>query len=133
MRLPRGSSLFERLKSGVAGDRTGTAQGLILAAVIGELLNPRRRSLGRGTALVLTSVAAAFRLSRFPQNHASAWLALPCLISLLGTVDTIRCMQQRWNLYHAGVVLLIYMDLMADFMILFLFLYPYALWLSTSR
>jgi hypothetical protein len=41
-------------------------------------------------------------------------------------------MRTRWSFYHGGVLLLIYMDLMALGMILFLFLYPYALWLTRS-
>ncbi len=34
-------------------------------------------------------------------------------------------MQRRWNFYHGGVILCIYMDLMALGMILFFLLYPY--------
>ncbi len=83
--------------------------------------------------LVLASTVAAFLIADFPRNRATLFLALPALVAVLGTADTIRCMQRRWNLYHAGVVLLIYMDLMALFMIFFLFLYPYAHWLSESR
>jgi hypothetical protein len=48
-------------------------------------------------------------------------------------VDTIRCMKPRWDLYHGGVLLLIYMDLMALCIILFLFLYPYAGWITSSE
>jgi hypothetical protein len=42
-------------------------------------------------------------------------------------------MRTKWSWYHGGVVLLIYMDLMAISMILFLLLYPYALALTSSR
>jgi hypothetical protein len=42
-------------------------------------------------------------------------------------------MQRRWSFYHGGVLLLIYMDLMVLCMILFLLLYPYALWISSAR
>ena len=42
-------------------------------------------------------------------------------------------MQRRWSLYHGGVLLLIYMDLMVLCMILFLLLYPYAGWITSSR
>jgi hypothetical protein len=52
---------------------------------------------------------------------------------MLGTLDTIRCMQRRWNFYHGGVVLCIYMDLMAVCLILFLLLYPYMLWMASSH
>jgi hypothetical protein len=40
-----------------------------------------------------------------------------------------RCLQHRWSFYHGAVVLLIYMDIMALCMILFLLLYPYGKWL----
>ena len=49
-----------------------------------------------------------------------------------GSIDHVRCMHTRWSWYHGGVVLLIYMDLMALSMILFFLLYPYALWLTRS-
>jgi hypothetical protein len=82
---------------------------------------------------VLSSLAAAFFLSNFPNIHATPLLILPTLGAILGTADTVRCMQRRWSFYHGGVLLLIYMDLMALCMILFLLLYPYALWISSAR
>ena len=87
----------------------------------------RERSLLRGTLLVLSSTYASFRLSWFPQNHATVWLMLPLLVAILGTGDTIRCMQPRWNWYHGGVLLCVYMDLMSVCMILFFLVYP--IWL----
>jgi len=101
--------------------------------VLHPLLNPRKGSPLRGTLVVLASLLIAFRIADFPRNRASLFLALPAAFAILGTIDTVRCMQRRWSFYHAGVILLIYMDLMALFMIFFLFLYPYALWLSQSR
>ena len=96
-------------------------------------LNPRKRSLIRGSLLVLASLAAAILLSHFPQVHATPLLVFPTLAAAAGTADTVRCMQRRWSLYHGGVLLLIYMDLMALCMILFLLLYPYALWISSTQ
>lgn len=93
-----------------------------------RLLNLRSRSLVRGNLLVLLSLAAAFFLSGFPQNRPSLWIILPAIFSLAGTADTIRCMQREWNFYHGGVVLCIYMDLMAVIAILFLLIYPYVDW-----
>ena len=87
--------------------------------------DPRQRSLIRGNALVLLSLVAAFRLSHFPHDQRSVWIAVPLLFASLGTVDTIRCMQRRWNWYHGGVVLCIYTDLMAVCLILFFLLYPF--------
>ena len=92
-------------------------------------LNLRHRSLPRGTALVLGSLVLAFRLAGFPDDRASLKLLIPTLIATLGTWDTIRCLQHRWSFYHGAVVVLIYMDIMALCMILFLLLYTYAGWL----
>jgi hypothetical protein len=98
-----------------------------------SIFNPRRRSLLRSNALVLLSLAASIRLSGFPHNRPTPLLVVPALIAILGTLDTIRCVQPRWSFYHGGVVLCIYMDLMAICLILFLLLYPYMLWMSSSH
>ncbi len=92
-------------------------------------LNPRNRSLPRGTLLVLGSLVVAFLLAGFPEDRASLKLIIPSVAAALGTWDTIRCLQRRWSLYHGAVVVLIYMDIMALCMILFLLLYPYGRWL----
>jgi hypothetical protein len=97
------------------------------------ILNPRSRSLLRGNLLVLGSLLAAFFLSDFPRNRPTLLLAIPALLSLFGTVDTVRCMKPRWSFYHGGVLLCIYMDLMAVSMIIFFFLYPYMHWLTASH
>jgi hypothetical protein len=81
----------------------------------------------RGNLLVLGSLAAAIRLSDFPRSRATLWLTVPATLAILGTFDTIRCMQPRWNFYHAGVVLCIYMDLMAISLILFFLFAPFLL------
>jgi hypothetical protein len=98
-----------------------------------HILNPRHHSLLRGSALVLFSVAASLLLSHFPHNHPTPLIVLPALVAILGTFDTVRCMQRRWNFYHGGVLLCIYMDLMAICLILFLLLYPYMLWMASSH
>jgi len=97
------------------------------------IFNPRHRSLLRGSALVLLSVVASLLLSHFPHNHPTPLIVLPALVAILGTLDTIRCIQRRWNFYHGGVVLCIYMDLMALCLIFFLLLYPYMLWMASSH
>jgi hypothetical protein len=74
----------------------------------------------------------ALLLSDFPLDRANPYLILPAFLAALGTADTIRCMQPRWSFYHGGVVLCIYMDLMALSLILFLLLYPYARWITSS-
>ena len=98
-----------------------------------NFLNPRHPSLLRGSILVLLSLGLALLLSDFPHNRATVLLTLPALAATTGTIDTIRCMQPRWSLYHGGVLLLIYMDLMALCMILFFLLYPYAGWITSSQ
>jgi hypothetical protein len=87
--------------------------------------NFRRRSLLRGNLLVLGSMAAAVWLSGFPGSRATPLLAIPALLAMLGTFETLRCMQRRWSFYHGGVILCIYMDLMAIALILFLLFSPY--------
>ena len=101
--------------------------------VIYRIFNPRRTSLLRGSLLVLVSLTAALLLSNFPHNRATLALGLPALFAVVGTIDTMRCMRARWSFYHAGVMLLIYMDLMALAIILFVFLYPYMSWMTSSH
>jgi hypothetical protein len=94
-----------------------------------RVLNPHYRSLPRGITLVLGSLILAFILAGFPDDRPSLKLLIPTLAAIAGTWDTIRCLRQRWSFYHGAVVVLIYMDIMALCMILFLFLYPYGRWL----
>jgi hypothetical protein len=94
-----------------------------------NVLNPRNRSLPRGIALVLGSLVLAFPLAGFPDDRPSLKLLIPTFAAALGTCDTIRCLRHRWSFYHGAVVVLIYMDIMALCMILFLLLYPYGRWL----
>jgi hypothetical protein len=96
-------------------------------------LNPRTHSLLRGNLLVLSSLAVALLLSDFPHNRATSLLVFPTLFAIAGTADTVRCMQRRWSFYHAGVILCIYMDLMALCLLLFFLLYPYARWIASSQ
>lgn len=97
------------------------------------LFNPHHHSLLRGSALVLLSLGAALVLSNFPHVRATSLLILPSLFAIVGAADTARCMQPRWSLYHGGVLLLIYMDLMSICMILFLLFYPYMLWIADTH
>jgi hypothetical protein len=97
------------------------------------LFNPRLRSLARGNFLVLSSLFVAVLLSHAPNLRATPLLLLPALGCLLGTADTVRCMRRRWSFYHGGVILCIYMDLLAMTLVLFFLLYPYFLWFSTTH
>ena len=94
------------------------------------LFNPRRPSLARGNILVGLSVLAAIFISHFPHLRPTLLLIPPALLSFAGTAETVRCIQRRWSLYHGGVILCIYMDLMAVSLVFFFLLYPYFLWIS---
>jgi hypothetical protein len=96
-------------------------------------LNLRRSSLSRGNLLVLGSLLAAVLLSDFPHNRATLLLLLPTVVALAGTVETVRCIRRRWSFYHAGVILCIYMDLMAMFLILFFLIYPFSGFLTSAH
>jgi len=87
----------------------------------------RQRSLLRANLLVLVSLLVSFRLSDFPHDRLNLWLAIPLVLAMVGTIDTVRNMRTRWSWYHGGVVLCAYMDLMAVCMIAFFLIYP--LWL----
>ncbi len=90
------------------------------------LFRLRQRSLARGVLLALGALAASLRLAGFPQTdalHASQWQILVALVVFWGMVETARCLDRRWNLYHAGVLILLYSELMILAMVLFLWLY----------
>jgi hypothetical protein len=95
-----------------------------------HILNLRRRSLSRGNLLVLGSLLIAVLMSDFPNNRATMYLIVPTVLAMVGTGETVRCMRVRWDYYHAGVILCIYMDLMVLCMILFFLIYPYWHFLS---
>ena len=90
----------------------------------------RSRSLLRGTVLVVGGLAMALFLSGFPNAQPSLSMILPVLLAAYGTYDTIRCLRLRWSFYHGGVLLLLYTDIMALSMIVFLLLYPYGSWMQ---
>ena len=96
-------------------------------------LNPRCRSLLRGSLLVVVGLVLALPLAHFPELHPEPLLALPALLAFVGTIDHLRCMRPTWSWYHGGVLLAVYADLMVLSMILFLLLYPYASILSGTH
>jgi hypothetical protein len=85
----------------------------------------RRRSLLRANLLVVGSLAASFPLSGFPASHRAPVLVVPALFALCGTFETLRCLRPRWSLYHGGVILLLFMDMMSICLILFFLFSPY--------
>ena len=86
----------------------------------------QKKSLARGTILALASLWISFRISGFPEVRVNFWLILPLLLACAATWDTARCLQKRWNFYHGGVLLLLYVDLMVLLMISFLLLAPFS-------
>jgi hypothetical protein len=84
-----------------------------------------RRSLVRANLLVLGSFAASFYLSGFPSTHRNLLLLLPALFATFGTIDTFRCLTPRRDLYHAGIILCLFMDMLALCLIFFFLLFPY--------
>ena len=86
----------------------------------------RQRSLLRGILLALGAFAATLRLAGFPHIdalHGSNWQIVAVLAAAWALVETARCLGRKWSLYHAGVLLLLYSDLMILAMALFLWLY----------
>lgn len=90
------------------------------------MFQPHRKSLARPTILALASLWVSFRISGFPEVHVCLWLIAPLLVTCLALWDTARCLQKRWNFYHGGVLLLLYVDLMVLLMISFLLLAPFS-------
>ena len=87
----------------------------------------RQPSLLRGGALALAAFAISLRLGGFPDInalHSSHWQIFAALVAFWGMVETARCLTRRWSLYYAGVLLLLYTDLMILAMAVVLFLYP---------
>ncbi len=87
-------------------------------------LNLRKRSLARGTILVLGGLLLALLLA-FPNDAPSLKLLIPAAIASFGTLDTMRCLRLRWSFYHGGVLIFLITDLLVLTLILFLLLFPY--------
>ena len=80
-----------------------------------SILRLRQRSLVRAIVLSLGAFFSSLRLAGFPhiENlHGSPWQILALLVGGWGMAETARCLQRRWSLYHAGVLLLLYANLM---------------------
>jgi hypothetical protein len=104
----------------------------MMTSKLPPFLDLHRHSLSRGNLLVLASLVVAVVLSDFPHDRPTMFLMLPAFSAIAGTGETVRCMRRRWDFYHAGVILCIYMDLMVLAVILFLLIYPYWHFLSAS-
>lgn len=92
-----------------------------------SIIHLRQKSLARGVALSLSAFAASLRLAGFPHIedlHGSHWQIVVLLAAGWGMGETARCLSRKWSLYYAGVLLLLYADLMILAMIVFLVAYP---------
>lgn len=75
----------------------------------------RQRSLARGVVLSLGAFVTSLHLAGFPRIdniHSSRWQYLPLALAAWGMVETARCLRRKWSLYHAGVLILLYSDLL---------------------
>ena len=91
------------------------------------LLRLRQPSIVRCFLLALSAFVASLRLGGFPDIdnlHASRWQVLPILAALFAMAETVRCMHRKWTLYQAGVLILLYTDVMIMGLAVFLFFYP---------
>jgi hypothetical protein len=92
-----------------------------------NLLRLSKPSLVRGMLLSLGAFAASLRLAGFPDInalHGSRWQILAAIAAAWGMVETFRCLHRKWSFYHAGVLILLYTDLMILALVVFLCLYP---------
>ncbi len=101
-----------------------------MATYTGEVVLPRisffdlkKRSFARGLLLSLGAFFGSLALAGFPhieKLHGTRWQMAVVPIACWGMVETARCLRQRWSLYHAGVLILLYTELMVLAMVLVL-------------
>ena len=75
----------------------------------------QQKSLVRAALLSLGAFGTSLRLAGFPDIdnlHGSYWQILALLVAAWGMAETARCLRREWSLYHAGVLILLYTDLM---------------------
>jgi hypothetical protein len=87
----------------------------------------RQRSLSRAVLLALSALAASMRLAGFPEPdapRASNLQMVAVLLAAWSMAETFRCLGRTWSLYHAGVLILLYSELMILALALFLWIYP---------
>lgn len=80
-----------------------------------KIFRLRQKSLVRAVLLSLGAFAASLHLAGFPhiENlHGSYWQILALLVAVWGMAETARCLQRKWSFYHAGVLILLYSELM---------------------
>lgn len=101
-----------------------TVEGVVFPRL--AILRLQQRSLARGIVLSLTAFLASLLLAGFPhiENlHGSPWQIVALLAAAWGMAETGRCMRGKWSLYLAGVLILLYSDLVILMLIVFLVAY----------
>jgi hypothetical protein len=86
-----------------------------------------KKSLVRAILLSLGAFAVSLRLAGFPhiENlHGSRWQIAAIAVALWGMAETARCLNRKWNFYYAGILLLLYTNLMMLALMSFLVVYP---------
>lgn len=87
------------------------------------LVRLRRPSLPRALLLTQGAFFASLLLAGFPRIdrlHSSPWQIACLLCAACGMAETARCLEPRWSLRHAGVLILLYTDLIILAMIGFI-------------
>jgi hypothetical protein len=77
--------------------------------------------------LSVCAFAISLRLGGFPDItalHLSHWQVLPALMTGWSIAETLRCADRTWSLHYAGVLMLLYSEMMILCMAIFLFFYP---------
>jgi hypothetical protein len=92
-------------------------QSTVVSVVLprSHIFRLRQKSLARGVALSVGAFTASLLLAGFPDIshlHSSPWQFAALVAALCGMVETARCLRSRWSFYHAGVLILLYSDLM---------------------
>jgi hypothetical protein len=105
---------FERadFDSGAGPAQTVYSSTVVLPRL--TIFRLRQRSLARGVLLSVGAFAASLLLAGFPhieRLHGSDWQMAALVVAVWGMVETGRCLQPRWSFYHAGVMILLWTDL----------------------
>ena len=95
--------------------------------LLSSIFRPREKSLISGVGICLCSLVASLLLAGFPKIenlHGSAWQLALIPVVCWGMVDTFRCIGKKWSMYHAGVLILLYSELMILAAVVSLWIYP---------
>ena len=87
----------------------------------------RQKSLIRGVGICLVAFAASLRVAGFPvieDLQRSPWQILMIPVVCWGMVETFRCLGKKWSLYHAGVLIMLYSELMILAAVVTLWIFP---------